>query len=661
MHSSHRSAQRVLVGWSPLAVVLWLTLPVGAQPSKTTAAKQPTTVPATKAGHELTAADAEAFFDGFVPAQIERDDIAGAVVVVVRDGKVLFGKGYGFADVKTKKAVSVDDTLVRPGSVSKLFTATAVMQLVEQGKLDLDRDVNDYLDFKIPATYAEPITLRSILTHTPGFEEALKNLFTGSARDLASLRQYVIEHVPARIWPPGTFPAYSNYGLALSGYIVERVSGEKFEDYVANHIYKPLGMRHATFAQPLPPALEPLMSSGYKLGSQEAKAFEEVQASPAGSMAVSGGDMARFMIAHLQDGRYGDGRILKPETAKLMHSRQYAPDPRMPAMCISFFDETQNGHAIVGHGGDTMYFHSHVHLILDANTGLFISLNSAGRGGFDLREALWKKFLERYFPGHPETPPAMATAAQDTPKVAGLYVFSRRGEESILKAASVLGQTKVSAKPDGTLILEVLKDTNGQPREWREIAPMLYQDVKSEDRLLFKPGEGGRMRMFTYFSAFAFERARWWENRNFNRVIVIFTLGIFLLALLLWPVAALCRRHYGKPLQLTKEEGKLRLRTRLVAGVNLAACAGWAGIFFYGLNDIGRLTEKLDMWLRLLQILAILGALGTVVAIGNALRTWSRAGRWWWTKLEESLLAAACLGFVWLGFVLHVFHFNLRY
>jgi hypothetical protein len=344
-----------------------------------------------------------------------------------------------------------------------------------------------------------------------------------------------------------------------------------------------------------------------------------------------------------------------------MHTRQYAPDPRMPAMCISFFDEKQNGHTIVGHGGDTLYFHSHLHLILDANVGLFVSVNSAGRGEFGLRGELWNKFLDRYFPPRSETPPAIATAAQDAAKVTGSYVSSRRGEVSILKAATVLGQAKVSAKPDGTVILEDFKGSNGQPREWREIAPMLYQDVKSEDRLFFKPGADGRMTIFTYFSAFAFERARWYENQTFNLVILFFTLGMFLLSLLLWPVAALCRRHYGKPLPLTGEERKLRRRTRLIALLNLIAFGGWVGVFIYGLEDIGRLTGKLDLWLRLFQVLAILGALGTLVAIGNALRTWSAPGRWWWTKLHEALLALACLGFVWLGFVLHIFHFNLNY
>jgi CubicO group peptidase (beta-lactamase class C family) len=131
----------------------------------------------TEPPHELTVADVHAFLDGFMPMQLERENIAGAVVLVVKDGAIFFAKGYGYSDVQKKTPVTVDATLFRPGSISKLFTWTAVMQLVEQGKLDLDRDINEYLDFKIPPKFGKPITLRNVMTHTPGFEEQIKDLF----------------------------------------------------------------------------------------------------------------------------------------------------------------------------------------------------------------------------------------------------------------------------------------------------------------------------------------------------------------------------------------------------------------------------------------------------------------------------------------------------
>ena len=148
--------------------------------------------------------------------QLEREDIAGAVVLVVKDGAIFFAKGYGYSDIEKKTPVTVDATLFRPGSISKLFTWTAVMQLVEQGKLDLDRDINTYLDFKIPAKFGKPITLRNIMTHTPGFEEQIKDLINDEGAPIATLKQHLATHIPERIFPPGTTPAYSNYG-AVAG------------------------------------------------------------------------------------------------------------------------------------------------------------------------------------------------------------------------------------------------------------------------------------------------------------------------------------------------------------------------------------------------------------------------------------------------------------
>jgi CubicO group peptidase (beta-lactamase class C family) len=201
----------------------------------------PPPAPAPQVTPQLTKEDLEAFFDGFIPIELQRDDIAGAVVIVVKDGKVLFAKGYGYADVKTRKPVTVDATLFRPGSISKTFTWTAVMQLVEQGKIDLNRDVNDYLDFKIPATFGKPITMKDLMTHTPGFEETLKELFVANAADMRPLQQYVQTHMPQEIFPPGTTPAYSNYGATLAGYIVQRVSGMPFDDYIEQEHFRTAG------------------------------------------------------------------------------------------------------------------------------------------------------------------------------------------------------------------------------------------------------------------------------------------------------------------------------------------------------------------------------------------------------------------------------------
>src|SRR5580704_14060702 len=156
--------------------------------------------PAPKAPVPLTAADLESFLDGYMPLQVDHGNIGGAVIAVVKDGKVLFAKGYGYADVAHKRPIVPESTLFRPGSISKLFTWTAVMQQVEQGKLDLDKDINSYLDFPVPPAFGKPITLRDIMTHRAGFEETIKQLFVKTAPEMMPRRTYLIEHMPKRIY-----------------------------------------------------------------------------------------------------------------------------------------------------------------------------------------------------------------------------------------------------------------------------------------------------------------------------------------------------------------------------------------------------------------------------------------------------------------------------
>src|ERR1700743_101126 len=207
-----------------------LSQPAAVNPSPSPPSTTPPAI--TPSAHALSSADLEAWLDGYFPNALNAGDIAGGVVAVVKDGQVLLEKGYGFADFEKRVPVDPKATLFRWGSVSKLFTWTAVMQLVEQGKIDLDADVNQYLDFKIPARDGKPITMRNIMTHTAGFEERLERLIGGEAPGVAPLDQFIKQYIPARIFAPGETPAYSNFACALAGYIVARVSGMPFDDYV---------------------------------------------------------------------------------------------------------------------------------------------------------------------------------------------------------------------------------------------------------------------------------------------------------------------------------------------------------------------------------------------------------------------------------------------
>ncbi len=610
--------------------------------------------------HALTAADLEAFLDGVMPLQLRREDIAGAVIAVVKDGKVLFAKGYGYSDAAKRTPVSPDATLFRPGSISKLFTWTAVMQLVEQGRLDLDRDVNAYLDFKIPDTYPKPITLRNIMTHTPGFEESIKELFLPDVKDLRPLDDYLKTHIPRRIFPPGATPAYSNYATSMAGYIVQRISGQPYDDYIESHILKPLGMTHSTFRQPLPDALKALLSSGYSVASKPAKSLEVVQPWPAGSSSVSASDMTRFMLAHLQDGEFEGSRILRPETARLMHSRQFENHAALNGMALGFYEETRNGHRIIGHGGDTICFHSDLHLIPDARLGFFISYNSAGKGEISPRSAVWSEFLDRYFPYTP--PPVTAVAnSEDARMVSGDYITSRRSQTTILSMLSVLGELKVSQNSDGTISADAFKQMNGELKRFREIAPLVFREVNGQSLLGFKRDDSGRLVMAIDFPFMVFQKARWYEGSMFNLTILVGGLAVLGLTLLLWPVAALVRWHYGRRLELTPAERRWRLLVRMVCAIDIGFALGFVGALSGGLGDPAKLTRGLDAALRVVQRVGWVGVAGTLLALYNHFRSWSNRGRWWWWKVHDSGIALACIGFSW--FVLHwnMLHWSLIY
>ena len=611
---------------------------------------------------EMTAADVSAFLDGLMPNQLAREDITGAVVLVIKDGKVLFTKGYGYACGDKKTPVLPDGTLFRPGSVSKLFTWTAVMQLVEQGKLDLDRDVNDYLDFKIPPAYGKPITLRNIMTHTAGFEETVKDMWVGNVSDLVPIGDYVKAHIPARIFPPGVTPAYSNYATTVAGYIVQRVSGEDYFEYIEHHIFNPLGMQHATFRQPLPANLKPLMSCGYELGSEPAKDFELVEPAPAGSSSMTAMDISHFMLAHLQDGKYENVQILKPETAQLMHSRQFANLPQTNAMCLGFYEETRNGHRIIGHGGDTLYFHSDLHLMADTGVGFFVSYNSRGKAEISPRDALWHAFLDRYFPYEPPAGAAVANAAEDAASVSGHYIVSRRMDSNFLAVLTPIQQLKISPNPtDNTIIANELKDLNGQPKHFREVGPLLFRDINGQSLLGFKRDDTGRLIAVIDYPFMVFQKASWYDSSPFNLFLICTSLGIFVITLILWPIGYFVRRHYGKPLNLTEQQKKLRLWTRLACAIDIVFVVIFVTIVSLVEKFFSLFSSRMDIWLHLLQLLGWIGVIGTLAILWNAMVSWRSPERGLCSKIGDALVLIAALGYSWFAIYWNLLHWSLQY
>jgi CubicO group peptidase (beta-lactamase class C family) len=642
-------------------------LAVAARAANSEPAAAPTSNP--PAAHSLERADLEPWLDGFMPYALERGDVAGAVVTVVKNGEVIFAKGYGFADVDKHKPVDAERTMFRPGSVSKLFTWTAVMQLVEQGKLDLDHDVNEYLDFKIPPRSDGPITLRDIMTHTPGFEEQIKALIVSDPKQLVSLQVYAREKTPVRIFKAGSTPAYSNYATALAGYIVERVSGQPFDDYLDAHLFKPLEMSHATFRQPLPAAFEADMSKGYALASQPAKPYEIVVAAPAGSLAASGVDMAHFMIAHLEGGQYHGARILGAETLKTMHETPTEMIPPLNRMMLGFYEQNYNGHRIISHGGDTVYMHSYLHLFLDDHVGLFVSVNSQGREGAAgaIRGALFDDFLGRYFPAAPGTPDVhnvdAKTAAEHGKLMTGYYESSRRAETSFMSISNFATPFKVSIGKDGLLTAPSFKGRNGATRRFREVEPFVWRDVDSGWRLAAKVADGHVQRFsIDEVSPFTvYEPARWWRSPAWLLPAVQFSFAALLVTTLLWPVAAIVRRRNNLKLDLVGRDEHGRVISRVAAVAITLASLGWLWLFTTLSSRRAMLGPSLDPLLFLLHLVSIVCYVGGAVAlIWAASIAWTGKRRWP-GKLWTSVLAVSAVVMLWMAWVYHLTSFTSRY
>jgi CubicO group peptidase (beta-lactamase class C family) len=603
------------------------------------------------AAHALTAEDLESWLDGLIPAELVTARTPGAVVAVVKDGQVLLEKGYGWADAEKHIPVDPKATLFRPGSTSKLFTWTAVMQQVELGKLDLDTDVNQYLDFKVPVRNGHPLTLRHIMTQTSGFEEVIKDLVAFD-KPVASLRDVLVDNMPPLRADPGTTAGYSNYATALAAYIVQRVSGEQFESYVERHIFQPLGMTHSTFRQPLPPALAPLMAQGYMETGQPGHGFELVNLPPAGSLSSTADDMAHFMVAHLQDGQFGDARILQAATAQKMHTTPTRLFPDLNGIALGFYQQDINGHRVIAHGGDLNYFHSDLALFLDDHVGLYISVNAPGKEGMGemLRVRVFNGFADRYFP-KPETvtPIDKATARAHAALIAGHWVNTRRADSTFLKLVDLLSPTTVTANPDGTITSKVLLD----PQTFVETAPFFWQEIDGHDKLQARVQDGKIVGWSTDSLAFAwsYQSPGGLAAAGLQQTACVVALAIVVLAAAMWPISAIVRRR----LKVQRvESAALRLARRLAdagAVLLLVAVVAWVSFFAAVISTI---FTGLDPLLHLAQVLAIVGFVGGTLANAWLLVVQQRA------HLRASTLAWTVVRLVAFAYLLAIaFGYNL--
>lgn len=592
----------------------------------------------------------EAFLDDVMADHFSRFDLAGAVVTVVKDGEILVSKGYGYADIVGKVPVDADTTLFPTASVAKLFTWTAIMQLVEEGKLDLDADVNDYLtSFQIPDTFTEPVQVWHLLSHTAGFEDKPQvGAFSRSADGLPDLETALIDFMPERVWEPGLYTAYSNYGSALAGHLVAEVSGMDWDEYIEQNIFGELGMAHSSASQPITASLEADVAKVYVGGEARLveATFEYSLLAPAGGTVTTGQDMGRFMLSHLQ-GQTGDGRLLDQETIDQMHSQLFTHDPRLPGNAHGFWESDENGHHVLSHAGDLNTAHTLLALIPEQDLGFYVSYNSH-EDAIDARNDLWKAFVDYALPpAETKAESNTQTAASDgsIDQFAGDYGVNRVSTSTLSKLLKLLSVMTVS-NDGGTLVTQA---PGVEEQRWTQAGVNEFEEVDGPGTMIFGLDDTEEVThivfngtsMTAFSPLFAFFPVAWPDSIALHGGLFVASLVVILSALTVWPVISFVRR---------RRNGTTTKGARFARGWATATAAIFLLFIVLLLMAVGNFTEIEYGVTTLLWAALAAGAISALFTLGtivHTIRAW-RGGYWSFAqRLYYTLLTLTFLALVW--------------
>ncbi|MEI4623770.1 serine hydrolase [Bacillus pfraonensis] len=429
----------------------------------------------------------ESFADPLFEEEMKKHNVNGSSFVVVHDGKVVVNKGYGYAD-KEKKIPVTKDTVFQIASVSKTFTALAVMQQVDKGKLKLDQDVQKYLGgLKIPNQTGKPLTLFDMLTYTSGVDFPDLPTITGPkyVHNSIPMKEFFSKHMPTVVRPPGEVYTYDNVSFALAGLAVENVTNTPFSKYMEKNIFKPLDMKSTSMsftsdllermATPYGPTGDPIPTSGHGLMD-----------APQGGILSTAEDMSKYMIMQLQKGKFKDKEIISKKSMDMMHAYQVFDDKTIPVATIGFetpFNKFANGQHVVIKGGSMPGHQSLMILVPEQKTAFFMSYNNDSTMSIDIYEAL----MDHYFP-------AKKNAAKTS--------YLPLEEKEAHKYLGLFQNTRFAAirthftYEDGNLVME--GGLSGK-QVLKMIHPLLFEDSEG-NKVAFKKNAAGEITYFHYSS-----------------------------------------------------------------------------------------------------------------------------------------------------------------
>ena len=591
-----------------------------------------------------------AFVDNFWREEMSKTHIPGGVISVVKDGKLFFTKGYGYANLEQKIPVEPDKTLFRVASLSKLFTATAAMQLYEQGLLQLDGEVNQYLtDFQLKNPYPEPVKVAQLMTHTDGTSQRRIGLAARTAEEMQPLGDYLAENMPPVFWSPGKLYNYSSHSSALLGYLVQKISGLPFGQYIDKNIFQPLNMPRSTFVQPPPPPLAEDLAVGYQYqnGNFKPVPYLNLNIAPAASMQTTATDMANFAIAHLQLGRYENARILKPDTVRLMHQTHFTQHPQLPGTAYEFHERLENGIRSLTHLGSLRGYSSSLTLLSDQNIGIFTATNSfTGIHGKFLSQ-----FFDRYFPVTTPAPKQpLSLNEEQLNRFTGIYRDLEYPRDTFAKMSAPFKHIKIEKGDNGTLQVRTpslfFLGTAPQIR-LIPVEPLLFQRTDDEAFTGFGKDSSGRI-AFAFNPIFpvidTFERIHWYETVWVQLGIVGFCAVVFLSAAIIYPVLPLIRRLRGKQFRLKQRLSQAWILAGSIGILNLVFLIGFpVSMWLYGFWRLVYGVPTVAIAFLCIPLLTTVLTLGLLIFTALAWKHnyWSATKR-----IHYSLITTAALVFI---------------
>lgn len=466
-----------------------------------------------------------AWLDPLIEEKMQEARIPGVVFLVVKDGQVAYARGYGQADLERQTPVDVENNLWRVMSLSKPVTAAAVMQLAEQGKLDLHADVNTYLrTYRLPEAFGQPITADHLLTHSAGLDWDLDDIGTLAAtpEDLPGNAQFLNDQPPARILPPGQHTLYSNAAYDLAGQMVEDISGMPFADYVAHHIFRPLGMARSSFVQP-PPQPDGLVT-GYEFDGERHQPLDLplFKDPPSRSMTATAPDMARFIQALLGNG----SPILQPATLQMLLATQFTYAAGTPGLAYGWNDMPWPGARVLWKDGADAGALSRILLAPERELGVFLAYNLDD--GFGLAGAVTDELLQRAFPYEAQVPSPVPGAQERAAALAGIYRLTTYSHHTIAKGLRLAWSDYpvVSASADGRLLVQFSPDAS-TVHELLEVEPLRYRSSDGRfDYVFWQNAQGSPGGLAS--GAYVAEKVAWYDTSRMHQFMLIGFLIVFL-------------------------------------------------------------------------------------------------------------------------------------